>query len=131
MPDVSIHVKIGDLGGALQGVTALLGAGGTGMAGAQAEVSASPTDRVHAFGAQYSAQLDGTVHFDSNGIPGAPHLFTTLRGGAGAPPTAALEGFAGQIGVAGDAFSGGFVVKLVEAVTAVRGLVEHVPQNPT
>lgn len=137
MPDVSIHVKIGDLGGALQGVTALLGAGGgggqpgTGMAGAQAEAQASPGDRVGTFKVQYQAQLDGAVRFDRNGVSGAAQLFGTLRGEAGAPPTAALEGFATQIGVAGDAFSGNFVVKLVEAVEAVRGLVQQVPENPT
>jgi hypothetical protein len=137
MPDVSIHVKIGDLGGALQGVTALLGAGGsdsqpgTGMAGGASEVEASPADRVESFGESYSAQVSATVTFDSNGISSAARLFGELRTEAGAPPTAALEGFAAQIGVAGDAFSGGFVTKLVEAVEAVRGLVEQVPENPT
>lgn len=137
MADVSIHLKITDLAGAVQGVGALLGAGGdgdapgTGMAGAAAEVRVTPSDRAEAFGAAYGAQLSGVVVFDHQGLGGAVELFGELRGEAGAPPTDALAGFAAEVTGAGDAFSEGFAVRLVEAVETVRAVVEEIPENPT
>jgi hypothetical protein len=136
MPEGSPVQKIHDLQTALAAITALLGdapAGdgtGSGLAGAAGLAASSPADRVAAFRGQFTRQASGALSLDStaalNAVTG---LFASLKTEVQSPPTQALAAFQGRVSQANAVFSGDLVQRIQQALDAIRGISQGVPQD--
>ena len=116
MAEGSLFQQLQTLQSAVAGVVGLLGtpsqngSTGSGLAGAASLAATSPNAQVAGFGTSLSAQMSGIFTFEgAAGLEGVPALFSMLRTGTQAVPSAAFETFTQRLTQTNGVFAGDFL----------------------
>ncbi|HEY5865430.1 MAG TPA: hypothetical protein VI542_07750, partial [Candidatus Tectomicrobia bacterium] len=138
MAEGSLFQQLQTLQSAVAGVVGLLGAPaengstGSGLAGAASLAATSPNAQVAGFGAGLPAQMSGIFTFEgAAGLEGVPALFSMLRTGTQAVPSAAFETFTQRLTQTNGVFAGDFLQRLQETLDAIQSISHGVPENRT
>ena len=138
MAEGSLFQQLQTLQSAVAGVVGLLGtpaqngSTGSGLAGAASLAATSPNAQVAGFGTSLSAQMSGIFTFEgAAGLEGVPALFSMLRTGTQAVPSAAFETFTQRLTQTNGVFAGDFLQRLQETLDAIQSISHGVPENRT